>query len=152
MCYAVYISTDSPMNLAERNSDLVRFEKVTDPHFDPCVSLLEFPHKWYVGSKSGCSCTFRHLHTSAVGLGFSEPLDWYEEDQDDLDATRELYGVLHHIVSSGHYLDLVDRWEGSRSEDITVLDVSLDEVPETAFRIFEDHKFRLTKQASQGFD
>ena len=49
MCYAVYISTDSPINLSESNSDLVRFEKVTDPYSDPCISLLEFPNKWCVG-------------------------------------------------------------------------------------------------------
>jgi hypothetical protein len=149
MCYAVYISTDSPINLSERNSDLVRFEKLTDRDSDPCISLLEFPNKWYVGSKSGCSCTFRHLHSSSVELGFSEPVDWYAEEQDDLDATRELYEALHDIVSSGYRLDLVDRWEGSRPEDITVLDISLDDVPATAFRMFEDHKFRLTKRSTQ---
>lgn len=146
------MSTDSPMDLAERNSDLVRFEKVTDPDSDPCISLLEFPNKWYVGSKSGCSCTFRHLHSSSVGLGFSEPVDWYEEQQDDLDATCELYGTLNEFLSSGYHLDLVDRWEGSGPEDITVLDVSLDHVPATAFRMFEDHKFRLTKSATQESD
>jgi hypothetical protein len=143
MCYGVYISTDSPKNLAESNSELVRFEKVTDPNSDPCISLLEFPNKWYVGSKSGCSCTFRHLHPASVKLGFSKPEDWYKEEQDELDATRELYGTLSNILSSGYQLDLVDRWEGSQPGDVTTLDVSLDKVPERAFRMFEDHKFRL---------
>ncbi len=145
MCYGVYISTDSAENLAGHNSDLVRFEKVTSPDSDPCISLLDFLNIWYVGSKSGCSCTFRHFHSSAVELGFSEPEDWYEEEQDDIDATRKLYRTLSFLLSSGHQLDLLDRWEGSQPEDITTLDVSLDDVSERAFRMFEDHKFRLKK-------
>lgn len=143
MCYGVYISTDSTEDLSKRNSELVRFEKVTDPNADPCTQLLDFPHKWYVGSKSGCSCTFRHL--KSVELGFGEPEDWYKEEQDDREATRELYRTLASLVSSGHEVDLVDRWEGTQPEDITTLDVSLDDVSESAFRMFEDHKFRFKK-------
>jgi hypothetical protein len=150
MCYGVYISTDSPKNLAEFDSEFVRFEKVTDPNSNPCIGLLDFPNKWYVGSKTGCSCTFRHLPPSVVELWFSEPVDWYEEEQDDLDATRELYGRLSDILSSGHQLDLVDLWEGSQersqSGDITTLDVSLDDVSEREFHMLENHKFRLKKE------
>lgn len=149
MCYMVYISTDSPTNLSERNSELVRFEKVTDQESDPCISVLEFQNKWVVGSKSGCSCTFRHLYISSVELGFSDPEDWYKEEKDELDATRELYQTLNEILTSGYHLDLVERWEGSEPEDITTLDVSLDDVSETAFRMFEDHKFRLKKEKIQ---
>ncbi len=87
MCYGVYVSTDSSEDLATRNTDLVRFEKVADPLSDPCITLLDFPSQWYVGSKSRCSCTFRHL--TSIELGFSEPVDWYTEEQEELDATRE---------------------------------------------------------------
>ncbi len=149
MCYEVYISTDSPKNLTERNSELVRFEKVINRNFDPCVALLNFPNKWYVGSKSGCSCTFRHLHPASVKLGFSEPEDWYEEGQDELEATRELYRTLSDILASGHQLDLVDRWAGSQPGDITTLDVSLEKISEKEFRMFENHKFRLKKGKTQ---
>ena len=76
MCYGVYISTDSPENLAERNSALVRFEKVTDVDAAPCIGVLDFPNQWCVGSKSGCSCTFRHLYS--IELGFGEPESWYK--------------------------------------------------------------------------
>jgi hypothetical protein len=149
MCYVVYISTDSQQDLAERNSELVRFEKVTDTESDPCISVLEFPNKWEVGSKSGCSCTFRHLYISSVQLGFSEPQDWYKEEKDELDATRELYQALKDILESGYQVDLVDRWEGAEPENITTLDVSLHDVAETAFRMFENHKFRLKKEKIQ---
>jgi len=72
MCYAVYLSTDLATDFSERNTDLLRFKRVDDSIADPCTALLEFPNQWYVGSKSECSCTFRHLHTSAVELGFGE--------------------------------------------------------------------------------
>jgi hypothetical protein len=149
MCYMVYISTDSPKDFAECNSELILFESVTGPESDPCISVLEFPLKWLVRSKSGCSCSFRHLYISSVALGFSEPEDWYKEEKDELDATRELYRVLNDILVSGYKIDLVDRWEGAEPEDITTLDVSLDEVTESAFRMFEDHKFRLKKNNTQ---
>jgi hypothetical protein len=85
----------------------------------------------------------------SIDLGFSEPVDWYKEGQDELDATRELYRVLSDLVRSGHELDLVDRWEGSKPEDIMTIDVALDDVSERAFRMFEDHKFRITKEKTQ---
>lgn len=80
MCYGVYISTDSTQDLTSHNTNLLRFEKVVDPESDPCISLLEYASRWYVGSKSGCGCTFRHL--TSIALGFSEPVDWYKEEQE----------------------------------------------------------------------
>ena len=149
MCHAVYISTSSTKDLTNLNSEFVRFERVMDSHSDDCVSLLEFPHKWFVGSKAGWSCTFRHLHSSSVELGFSEPVEWFEEDEDELRATGELYGALRDILSSGHSVDLVDRWEGAHPEDIVTIDVSLDNVCEKAFRLFENHRFSLKKEKIQ---
>ena len=144
-----YISTSNPKDLTKLNSEFVRFERVTDSHSDNCVSLLEFPHKWFVGSKADCRCTFRHLHSSSVELGFSKPVEWFKEDEDELRATGELYGVLRDILSSDYSVDLVDRWEGARPEDIATIDVSLDDVCKNAFRMFENHRFRLKKEKSQ---
>ena len=143
MCYAVYISTDSPEDLRRRNSDLVRFEVLDATQRDPCIALLEHVHRWYVGSKTHCSCTFRHL--MSIELGFREPEEWYREEQDELDATRELYADLADLLAAGHDVDLIDRWEGARPGDIKAVDVSLDEVSQGAFRLFENHKFRLRR-------
>lgn len=143
MCYEVYISTDSQENLTTRNSELIRFKRVTNLSADPSTRLLDFPNHWYVGSKSECSCTFRHLHS--IELGFGEPVDWYPEEQDEIDATRELYATLTSLLSSGYQVDLLDRWHDAQSVNITTLDVSLSDVPEKAFRMFENHKFRLNK-------
>jgi len=144
MCYRVYISTDSDEDLSKRNSELVHFEKVTDANTGSCTYLLDLPNKWYVGSKTGCSCTFRHL---AVGsdFEFGGPEDWCEEEQDNLDATKELYRTLDYLLSSGHKVDLVDQWYDTKPEAITTLDVSLDKVSESDFMMFENHKFRLKK-------
>ena len=147
MCYSVYISTDSSEDLSKHNSELVRFEKVTDLNDDICTKLLDFPNRWYVGSKSGCSCTFRHL--LSIDLGFAEPVDWYKEEQDEIDATRELYSTLDTLLSSGNRADILDRWQGISPEKIAVLDVSLDVVGKGSFRLFENHKFRLQKKKNQ---
>jgi hypothetical protein len=85
----------------------------------------------------------------SIELGFSEAVDWYKEEQEELDATLELYAVLDSLLTSGHQVDLLDRWEGSKPDDITTIDVSLEEVSARAFRMFEDHKFRLRKQTTQ---
>lgn len=143
MCYSVYMSTDCSEELSIRNSELVRFEKVIDLKTVSCVDLLDYPNKWYIGSKSGCSCTFRHLMSTE--LGFSEPVEWYKEGQDEIDATLELYSTITSLLSFGYHVDLIDRWEGTQTEDIATLDVSLDEITSTAFRMFENYKFRLRK-------
>ena len=123
-----------------------RFERLVyepDPDADPGIRLLDFPHRWYVGSKSHCSCTFRHLHS--VELGFGEPVDWFPEERDEIDATRELYATLTALLSSGCRVDLLDQWNGAQPADVTTIDVSLSEVSEKAFRMFENHKFRLNR-------
>ncbi len=141
MCYEVYISTDSQEDLTTRNTELLRFKKIVNPRSDSAIRLLDFPNHWYVGSKSECSCTFRHLYS--IELGFGEPVDWHQEEQDAIDATRELYATLTFLLSSGYGGDLLDVWHDTPSAAITTLDVSLSEVSEKAFRLFENHKFRL---------
>ena len=148
MCYSVYISTDSAESLDKNNSDSVRCEKLTGMNDDACTVLLEFPYRWYIGSKTGCSCSFRHL--LSVELGFSDPVDWYEEDQDDIDATLELYSILSKLLSAGYKVDLIDLWQGVKPDDITTINVSLDDVSSTAFRMFENHRFRLMKKTQEG--
>lgn len=143
MCYTIYLSTDSPADLCVHNTELVRFDICDNKIDDPVVKLLEFPQRWYVGSKSECSCTFRHL--LSVDLGFGEPVDWYPEEQDALQATRELYEVISSLLSSGYKVDCIDKWEGAEPNDIQTLDVSLDDVSSKTFRLFENHRFRIKK-------
>ena len=141
MCYSLYVSTDSSEDLSQRNSDLLRFERLVADSTAPYDALLDFPNKWYVGSESHCSCTFRHLHS--VELGFGEPVDWYPEEQNEIEGTRWLYGVLAELVAAGCRVDLVDIWEGAAVDHVITLNVTLSAVSPVAFRLFENHKFRL---------
>lgn len=129
------------------NSDLVRYERLTKDNAYPCVQVLEHPHRWCVVSKSGCGCTFRHVTSAA--LGFGTPEDWCPEESDAIAATKALYGHLQDLLSSGHEVDLVDAWYDTPPEEIQNIDVSLDEVSEKEFRMFENHKFRLKKENTQ---
>lgn len=138
MCYLLYLSTTSPEDLSNHNSELINFQRceVAD---DARLSLLGNQEKWFVGSKSGCSCTFRHL--SSVELGFGEPQDWYPEDEDELQATAELYRVIARLVGAGNRVDCLDIWEGAEVADIKTKVVNLNAVSEKALRLFENHHF-----------
>jgi len=134
---ALYLSTTSKEDLAELNSDMVRFERLSDD--EGPASVLMYAQEWYIGSKSGCSCNFRHL--TSVELGFGEPLDWYPEEEGDIVATAELYKVIFRLVSEGNQVDCLDFWEGMERGEIKTMSVDFTTVPEKAFRFFENHHF-----------
>lgn len=143
MCYMVYLSTDCADDLSRQSSDLVRFEKPSVETDSPCPRILKHDHKWFVGSKSKCSCTFRHLCRESVDLGFGAPEDWFPEEQDEIDATHQLYELLTEIVQRGHQVEVLDCWSGDEDKDAVALDVSLKEVPVDHFRLFEGYVFNL---------
>jgi hypothetical protein len=108
MCYSIYLSTNSTEDLASNNNDLIKFKSIIDKDEDSSISLLSFPNVWYVGSQHDCSCGFRHIMTD--DLGFSEPVDWYDEDGEDIEATKQFFQVLLRLIRQGNTVDLVDRW------------------------------------------
>lgn len=138
MCYSLYLSTDSSADLTCYNSDLLKFKRL-DAAENADLIILRHRQRWYVGSKSECSCTFRHL--VSVELGFGEPVAWNPEDADELRATAELYRVIARLVSAGHQVDCLDIWAGADLEAISEQVVNLDAVSETAFRLFENYHF-----------
>ena len=141
MCYTVYLSTNSNEDLTAENTDLLRFKKLDDSRNMSIQELLVFPNRWHVGSKSICSCTFRHL--SSIDLGFGEPEDWYPEEQDELDAAKLFYKVVYRLFSSNFKTDCIDFWEGAESKEIRQIQVSFDKVTEPAFRFFENYRFEF---------
>ena len=143
MCYALYLSTDSQKDLTKQNSDLVRFEPISNDDENHFTMLLKNCNKWYVGSKSGCSCTFRHL--KSIELGFGEPEDWYREDQDEIDATKELFHLIEQIIFSEDQVDCISIWEGSDPEDVVKMDVQLSLLSDVSFRFFDNHHFVFCK-------
>jgi hypothetical protein len=136
MCYMLYLSTDSPWDLTEFNSELLRFERLED---DEGEGTLRNPRKWYVGSKAGCSCTFRHL--VSIELGFGEPVTWAPEEEDEIQATAALYRVIVQLRSEGYKVDLLDLWEGEQMSEIPSLVVDLGAISVHEFRLFENHHF-----------
>lgn len=145
MCNIVYLSTDSPDDLTAHNHDLIRFDKHYDhPADERVLPLLTLPYRWYVGSKSECSCTFRHWLTVNGSPSFGAPEDWYPEDEDEIEATKMLYRIIERLLSAGHSVECIDSWDGEDLDAIQDLDVCLGDVPIDAFRLFEGHRFRFT--------
>ena len=139
MCYLVYMSTDFPGDLTQHNSILINFNNHFS-NFEPEIrDLLLYEYHWYVGSKSGCSCTFRHL--SSVEIGFGKPVDWYEENSDSIKATRIFYDVALSLISSGNTIDCIDIWSGTIKDQIKRLKVDLSTIKRDEFRFFENHHF-----------
>jgi hypothetical protein len=91
MCYALILSTTASDDFSQFNSEAFRFDNT----FPERLSLgnLLYPNKWYVGSRTGCSCSFRHLYDPEFEFGIPE--DWFPEDKSDIEAT------LFRMKSSG---------------------------------------------------
>ncbi len=145
MCYVVLLSTTSDADLARHNSEFLRFER----ELPGCaaVAALRYPNRWYVGSKSGCSCTFRHLHSTE--LGFGPPVDWYPEEADEIAGTLAFVAVVREIVEAGARVDCVDAWtkEAGTNTAGERLEVDLGEVGDADFRFFEDRHFDFVDTA-----
>lgn len=134
------VSTDSRADLAVHNDDLVEFS----PELPglPEESLLEHPNRWFVGSRHGCSCGFRHLYS--VDLGFGEPVDWYSEEAEDVTATLRFVTIVRGLVEQGAHLDCIDAWDHREEERATlagIVQVPLSSLGDRAFRFFENHRF-----------
>lgn len=142
MCYSIYLSTDSSQDLSSEDSDLLHFKQEVIE--EPFRSILQNEHQWYVGSKSGCSCTFRHLYSTE--LGFGEPVDWYPEEADEIAATLSIIEIIRQLVDQRYQVDCVDVWYGAAEDDINELQVNLNNMENEEFRFFENHHFIFTSQ------
>jgi len=142
MCYMTLLSTSSSADLSAGNNDFVRFSR-TMPGV-PEERYLAHGFKWFIGSRSGCSCELRHLHSSSGELGFGEPQDWFPEGVSDIDATRQVAGTIRALIASGAQVDCVDAWAGDEKIDAALAGdvvVDLSVVSDAQFRFFEMHRF-----------
>ena len=142
MCYSLYISTDSEQDLAVYNNELIKLRKIVGIDEELPIEILSYPNIWYVGSAHECSCGFRHL--MGPDLGFSEPVDWYEEDYEDLESTKQLYDILKKLLSSGNKVEVVDKWTSVESKDIKIMNVSFSKISRNEFRFIENFKFNIS--------
>ena len=139
MCYLLLLSTSSDQDLALLSNDLVTFsQELPDV---AAVDSLRYSCQWYVGSQSGCSCTFRHLHS--VELGFGVPVDWYPEESEEIRATLQFITIVRSMVERGDSVDCIDLWEGQGDKPLLCTEVVVDlaQVDNEAFRFFENHHF-----------
>jgi hypothetical protein len=141
VCYQLVLSTDSIANLAAHDDALISFSRELPDV--PERALLQHAQQWYLRSRHGCSCGFRHLFHGSVELGFGEPVDWYPEDADDLAATLAFVAVARALLAEGARLDCIDAWDHRDGEPALAgtLEVDLRNLSDRAFRFFENHRF-----------
>jgi hypothetical protein len=144
MCYMLLLGTNSPENLAKRNTELLVFTKEL-PGLCEEQSITQ-PEKWFVGSAHGCSCGFRHLYVGSVDLGFGVPVDWFPEDHEDVEATLQFVQVVESLLVSGFEVECVDAWDNDATSPSLsgTVEVNLKEIGAHAFRFFENHRFVFT--------
>jgi hypothetical protein len=147
MCNLVYVATDSDEDLTRHDSVHLHFLK--EPG-DPALAALTLPHRWFVGSRTGCSCGFRHWASVNPHPAFWAPEDWYPEDGEDLASTQALYRIIEGLVSAGHRVECLDTWNGEDLDSIREQEVHLGDVPIAAFRLFEGYRFRFEARAAPG--
>ena len=148
MCYMTMLSTDATDDLGLGNSGLVQFTR-TLPGL-PEEKYLEHAHKWFIGSRHGCSCGFRHLYVGSVELGFGEPENWYPEDAEDLEATLQVIAAIRRLVNGGARVDCVDAWahgQPDAPELAGTVHVNLTTLGDRSFRFFENHRFVFSSGA-----
>ena len=142
MCYVLLLSTTSSEDLVVHNNDFVRFSKELPQITE--ITALKYPHRWYIGSKSVCSCSFRHLYS--VELGFGEPVEWYKEESEDIAATLQLIQIIRELVTKGQSVDCIDAWEHQEMYPVAKdeLEVNLSLIKNSEFRFFENHHFTFS--------
>jgi hypothetical protein len=142
MCYLTLLSTDDDRDLALSNTPLLRFDRAL-PGI-PEEVWLQFAHRWYVGSVSGCSCQLRHLMGPTADFGFCEPVDWFPEEAGDIEATRHFASVARRLRHDGASVDCIDAWAHGQSVAAPLagdVDVDLSRIDDRAFRFFENYRF-----------
>jgi hypothetical protein len=137
MCYALLLSTTAGSDLSQFNGEKLRFDKTIPDRLSS--GHLLYPNQWYVGSRTGCSCSFRHLYTP--DLGFGVPVDWFPEERADIEATLMFIRLVRSVVVSGEKVDCIDLWESNAAEPLPPMPVDLNKVLDEEFRFFENHHF-----------
>ena len=139
MCYELILSTTSNDDLSQFNDEGIRFDH--SHHERPSLVHLLHPNKWYIGSRTGCSCSFRHLYEPEHGFG--TPEDWFLEQPSDIEATLKFIRLVRALIAKGERVDCVDLWAGSNSSTGSPvhMNVNLSRIRDEEFRFFENHHF-----------
>ena len=146
MCNMVFVSTDSPEDLAAIVSPNFEFSLLSEVEDLKLTCVLEHPNRWFVtGRYGGCSCHLRHLiDDPRVDFGFHEPFDWCPEDPEDVEDTAAIYDVFRRLVTNGANVDVVDLWNSEVAEPVETVTVSLAEIDRGKFLFMENRRLVLT--------
>ena len=137
MCYALVLSTTARDDLAITNSEGIRFDK-SIPDLPPFDHLC-YANKWYVGSRTGCSCSFRHLY--GPEFDFHVPEEWFVEEQSHIEATLTFIRLVRSLIEKGEKVDCIDVWISDSAEVPHRLFIGLNRIRDEEFRFFENHHF-----------
>jgi len=137
MCYALILSTTSNDDLSQFNGEMIKFDKNIPARLS--ANSLLYPNKWYVGSRTGCSCSFRHMYGPEFEFGV--PVDWFPEDTFDIEATHMFVRLVRSLLAKGESVDCIDLWESNSEEPLPPLIVDLSRIQDEEFRFFENHHF-----------
>jgi hypothetical protein len=139
MCYALILSTTTSDDLSLHNSEGIQFARPVPERIT--TDALSYPNKWYVGSRTGCSCSFRHVYEPEQGFGLPE--DWFPEETSDIEATLQLIRLVRSLIAKGERVDCVDLWEGHSNEPHppASMKVNLGSIRDEEFRFFENYRF-----------
>ena len=140
MCYALLLSTTSGDDLSQFDGEGIGFDKNIPDRLSS--SHLLYANKWYVRSRTGCSCSFRHLY--GPEFDFSVPEDWFPEEKSDIEATLMFIRLVRSLILKGEKVDCIDLWESSNAEFPRMLSVNLSQIRDEEFRFFENHHFNFT--------
>ena len=148
MCYMTMVSTTSERDLREFNTAYVQFaRKLPEP---PEASCLRYGNKWHLVSRQGCSCGFRHLDQGNADLGFSPPVEWWPEENEDIEATLQAVSAFKAILGDGSKLDCIDSWERAPESEPKLcgeLIVDLATLPNVSFRFLEGYRLEITRES-----
>lgn len=147
MCYMTVISTTSDRDLSEFNSALMQYSREL-PGI-PEEKFLCYPNKWFLGSQHQCSCGFRHLDRQNKDLGFAEPVEWWPEEPEDIEATKQVVKSFHALLGEGAKLDCVDAWSSDEKADPQLAGeeiINFSVTPVSSFRFFEGHRFEFSSE------
>ena len=139
MCYVLILSTTSDEDLSQFNCDEIKFNAGVPERLP--AERLKHLHKWYVGSRTTCSCTFRHL--AGPDFDFGIPEDWFPEDPANIEATLIFVRVVRDLLAKGESVDCIDAWESTLAEAPRLLTVDLGQIRDEEFRFFENHHFEF---------
>lgn len=106
MCYTLVLSTTSSDDLSRFNEQGITFNK-NIPDLPP-IQHLRYTNKWAVGSRTGCSCSFRHLY--GPEFDFHAPEDWFPEEKSDIEATLKFIRLIRSLIEKGEKVDCIDLW------------------------------------------